>query len=28
VKEVMEGNYHVAIFVDGQEVGQSNMVLE
>ncbi|MFW6018996.1 MAG: hypothetical protein ACOCPM_00290 [Bacteroidales bacterium] len=28
VKEVMEGTYHVGIFIDGQEVGQSNMKLE
>ncbi|MGM0611869.1 MAG: hypothetical protein ACQESM_00010 [Bacteroidota bacterium] len=28
VKEVMEGTYHVGIFIDGQEVGQSNMKLD
>ncbi len=28
VKEIMEGTYHVSIFVDGQEIGQSNMMLE
>ena len=28
VDEIMEGSYHVGIFVDNQEVGQTDMVLE
>lgn len=27
-KEVMEGTYHVSIFLDGQEIGQANMLLD